>query len=1366
MADPILVNQIVSSLGLTGKEAESKRKELEKLSVDELNKIIANIKTFNKTDLGSFSALNSDYSKFQNEVFNFNSFSDFNASGLSLTNNTTPQSKSYSYKEKQDLDRFLADFLVDSSNEAYSIISDYNKNIGWANITDRAVNGFKVLTGQQDRIDLEQEMKQQKTEVEKLKNTAYTRSGAFESQIERKFGVPFSHQNIESLKNFSTEYTRVSAYKEKYDNLKTGFSEVNRILQQEAEYEAARKHVRGPAAASLTPPSPSSNQKFGEVLFELSNGDQKLVNEYMKKVSLSTASKNDIQKNLPEIMKELESSCKKEYDNALNGKPFSQYENQYNSACKKVFGNKNSKDIAKNFVENSKTQAAYTEIGITIATSLLLPGSSAVKNGMQKAAVKFGEKTAANAFKAGMTATMGAMPATLSTLNAATSEAGFTEEKIEEIQEKFKNGLMYGSFGAYASGPLGSAMEKILSKNPSLMSNIVSKSMGAATETTADVLFDRITSDMTLKESLEQNGIMNFGMMIAGGRISKGTNKALNELKISKNPDGTFNVKNKTGNNLLTKADETQLAGFVMAKGVDDSGNKTDIELIRERMNKNPQDIASQKYVDALGVKVVDSSQDIKFPNAPLKYNPPQKEFLDVLKYSDSKVMEKRYQKMGEVFENISQKRKSDIERINALYKTDKQSAANEFSQLLASELGQDLPAVPVRFSSKPGSAFDWIHGEIILGSEIKNAADMMKILSHEQVHVLQYKDVLSAADCEDGIVMLYAKNEKKRVEYDNALKNQLGEEEFQALSNEDLEYFYFELAKNYDEEVQNTINNDFNQKLLKNAKEHSIKNGTAEGYFAKIYEKELANADTGDDIKSYLSQLTEAEAYFLGSNKGGNTIRDNLLNASLEKRFKQRQLEFVKKYITEDNKSVALELINTEYTQGASGRHRFSYLDIGDILSNVNKNNQEYVSELIDAKYASGSSRFSSSNISEVLSLRNSAWFDKISNSQLKEMRNKFGILGDLGVKKINDEVLADLDQRICMVQDIKTKNHIEAELNKLLTDDILRNKKALQEISDLADAVNAYESSYSVYKTDKKTKSAMANFNIFIKSQKIKIDDITDATTAPEFFGKNNKRLKADLLVENQLYAMREYCKKYPDSKMSDYLYEEMYLKGLSEQFPDNKLLKIATEKVKDINKKYNTKVFLGRKRLKSADEVLKYVDKELELWKKASDSAAKMPPVIDFSSAKYNWYDKNSAHGTGVSAGYSEQLRNGAVAIAKMSLSKVRWALRHELTHTNDLKLGKKIPKEYNLSEIMPRKIEDGKEVVDFENCKFKDEFINAKPDIGESHLKYAYTNTKEFIAVAAEGDMSKYSPEFKKMLIDFGMPEWMFKLECND
>ena len=42
-------------------------------------------------------------------------------------------------------------------------------------------------------------------------------------------------------------------------------------------------------------------------------------------------------------------------------------------------------------------------------------------------------------------------------------------------------------------------------------------------------------------------------------------------------------------------------------------------------------------------------------------------------------------------------------------------------------------------------------------------------------------------------------------------------------------------------------------------------------------------------------------------------------------------------------------------------------------------------------------------------------------------------------------------------------------------------------------------------------------------------------------------------------------------------------------------------------------------------------------------------------------------------------------------------------------------------------------------------------------------YAYQNTEEFIAVASEGDMSQYSPEFKQLLVDFGMPSWVFNMK---
>ena len=36
-------------------------------------------------------------------------------------------------------------------------------------------------------------------------------------------------------------------------------------------------------------------------------------------------------------------------------------------------------------------------------------------------------------------------------------------------------------------------------------------------------------------------------------------------------------------------------------------------------------------------------------------------------------------------------------------------------------------------------------------------------------------------------------------------------------------------------------------------------------------------------------------------------------------------------------------------------------------------------------------------------------------------------------------------------------------------------------------------------------------------------------------------------------------------------------------------------------------------------------------------------------------------------------------------------------------------------------------------------------------------------KDRKALAAEGDMSKYSSEFKQILKEFGMPEWMFKIQ---
>lgn len=185
-----------------------------------------------------------------------------------------------------------------------------------------------------------------------------------------------------------------------------------------------------------------------------------------------------------------------------------------------------------------------------------------------------------------------------------------------------------------------------------------------------------------------------------------------------------------------------------------------------------------------------------------------------------------------------------------------------------------------------------------------------------------------------------------------------------------------------------------------------------------------------------------------------------------------------------------------------------------------------------------------------------------------------------------------------------------------------------------------------------------------------------------------------------------------------------------------------------------------------ISNAYKTISYVYKELTNWIKVSEGKAKFPPIIDFSTAKSNWYDTTSAYGKSASAGYSHPAYNGAIAFKDFKLKTVSNAMRHELTHTNDLKRGTKIPKDYNLNEIMPKfdeTLPNGNIIKsgDAKKGKYYQEFVNG--GISDYKISYAYNNTKEFIAVASEGDMSKYSSEFKQVLIDFGMPEWIFNLE---
>lgn len=254
---------------------------------------------------------------------------------------------------------------------------------------------------------------------------------------------------------------------------------------------------------------------------------------------------------------------------------------------------------------------------------------------------------------------------------------------------------------------------------------------------------------------------------------------------------------------------------------------------------------------------------------------------------------------------------------------------------------------------------------------------------------------------------------------------------------------------------------------------------------------------------------------------------------------------------------------------------------------------------------------------------------------------------------------------------------------------------------------------------------------------------------------FENISEEMGKDFMRDLGVERLKEFAKIKPDSPLATHFYEHYLLAFDSE----------TSKRCADINKKYNTKIILSAFHDDYKVE-LDFVEAELKRWHDASDGKAVMPPVLDFSKAKEKWFG-SLRYGNGVTPiGYSEMSTNKAISVSGMHVDMIEDVLRHEMTHSNT-KLNVLIDSsKYDLSSIMPdREVEiNGKKTYepDFEKCKYREEFLKA--GVPSSHIPYGYNDIYEFMSVASEGDMSKYSPEFKQMLVDFGMPEWELKMEC--
>lgn len=304
------------------------------------------------------------------------------------------------------------------------------------------------------------------------------------------------------------------------------------------------------------------------------------------------------------------------------------------------------------------------------------------------------------------------------------------------------------------------------------------------------------------------------------------------------------------------------------------------------------------------------------------------------------------------------------------------------------------------------------------------------------------------------------------------------------------------------------------------------------------------------------------------------------------------------------------------------------------------------------------------------------------------------------------------------------------------------------IPEIMIIQDVVNSYKNNYTpikrVYENeigkfgkshydyedalDKLTKAHAKEQGISEKEAKKKINKRIGRGTSQ--FAKDFEQSIKNAPLQDYIEAFGE-----KDPKTATHLYNKYYLA----QYP-----KQIQTKCKQIAQKFGTFIFLPS----DYDNAnLNFIHKELSRWKKAGKDDAVIPKMIICSPID-DIFVRSQARGAAS--------QNRKIIYIKRPKD-LEYALRHEIFHLNEPIGNNKFEKfeyfqnEKNLKLIRKKQL-------------FRAEFLKAGIDKGRNnrHINHAYLNGSEFLAVASEGDMKKYSQELKNLLESLGMKRWIMRL----
>lgn len=342
-------------------------------------------------------------------------------------------------------------------------------------------------------------------------------------------------------------------------------------------------------------------------------------------------------------------------------------------------------------------------------------------------------------------------------------------------------------------------------------------------------------------------------------------------------------------------------------------------------------EVAKTEFVDG-GIRLnTPESLDAELDFAMKKTNAPVENLETLSLVINGKLgetLKRQYEQAGKVFSEVITKNSDKIAKIEQKYANDKQKLAEEFTHLLADELGVTgiEPKIEIVKAKDENAAgyFDWTKGKLLISEKVTNPKDIETIIAHEFVHVIQFKDIV-AAKGHDGVREIIMKNNdgkyvlEKTKEFleENGLDYDLETPEDQAM---------------YREAVANQIAENIleaNAGLRDFAQKHPLEKGSLNEYLARIYKSENENM-AAFETEAYYNQVIENEAYFLGNGKLGTAIKVQLAPENISR------TEKIKEILNQDTDEVRtmINKIITKLRQTSSGE---------DITLKINGEEQVY---------------------------------------------------------------------------------------------------------------------------------------------------------------------------------------------------------------------------------------------------------------------------------------------------------------------------------------------------------------------------------------------------------------------------------------